>query len=126
MDLYPPKPLNCVLCSFRLPASSTMRSACLSLLLVTACWALPFRQSGFLDFMMEDEPGSGRPDVPDVTVHTGPIRPEAPRCPFRCQCHLRVIQCSDLGENKYHTVMVKYNPELFFWGFLGFVVLPVH
>ncbi|XP_024913617.1 decorin-like [Cynoglossus semilaevis] len=74
-----------------------MRSACLSLLLVTACWALPFRQSGFLDFMMEDEPGSGRPDVPDVTVHTGPIRPEAPRCPFRCQCHLRVIQCSDLG-----------------------------
>lgn len=73
-----------------------MRSACLSLLLVTACWALPFRQSGFLDFMMEDEPGSGdvltpAPRVPDVMF------PHIPKCPFRCQCHLRVIQCSDLG-----------------------------
>ncbi|KAK2859026.1 hypothetical protein Q5P01_003646 [Channa striata] len=70
----------------RLPASSTMRSVCLSLLLVTACWALPFRQSGFLDFMMEDEEASGLPS-----------EPEGPKCPFRCQCHLRVIQCSDLG-----------------------------
>ncbi|KAG7497422.1 decorin [Solea senegalensis] len=69
-----------------------MRSACLSLLLVTACWALPFRQSGFLDFMLEDEPGSGL--IPDLTV---PAMPEGPKCPFRCQCHLRVIQCSDLG-----------------------------
>ncbi|XP_071358115.1 decorin [Trachinotus anak] len=79
-----------------------MRSACLSLLLVTACWALPFRQSGFLDFMMEDEPGSALPtdspgpDSPetDLTVHVMPV---GPKCPFRCQCHLRVIQCSDLG-----------------------------
>ncbi|CAL8242486.1 unnamed protein product [Merluccius merluccius] len=72
-----------------------MRSACLSLLLATACWALPpFRQSGFMDFMMEDEAGSGdrvsAPVVPDV-VERGPV------CPFRCQCHLRVTQCSDLG-----------------------------
>ncbi|CAI5636129.1 unnamed protein product [Oreochromis niloticus] len=69
-----------------------MRSACLSLLLVTACWALPFRQSGFLDFMMEDE-GSGDP------VTESPLPPVigGPKCPFRCQCHLRVIQCSDLG-----------------------------
>ncbi|KAM8907715.1 decorin isoform 1-T2 [Spinachia spinachia] len=71
-----------------------MRSVCLSLLLVTACWALPFRQSGFLDFMMEDEPGSGSPDE-----RNGPSTdvPSGPKCPFRCQCHLRVIQCSDLG-----------------------------
>nr|XP_020455250.1 decorin [Monopterus albus]XP_020455251.1 decorin [Monopterus albus] len=72
-----------------------MRSACLSLLLVTACWALPFRQSGFLDFMMEDEAGSGVTEAPpglDI-----PFIPEGPKCPFRCQCHLRVIQCSDLG-----------------------------
>uniref|UniRef100_A0A4W5K414 Decorin n=1 Tax=Hucho hucho TaxID=62062 RepID=A0A4W5K414_9TELE len=48
-----------------------MRSACLSLLLVTACWSLPFHLSGL---------------------------PEGPKCPFRCQCHLRVVQCSDLGE----------------------------
>lgn len=72
-----------------------MRSVCLSLLLVTACWALPFRQSGFLDFMMDD-PGSG--DIPDVIPDLA-VRPmpDGPKCPFRCQCHLRVIQCSDLG-----------------------------
>ncbi|XP_057711598.1 decorin [Corythoichthys intestinalis] len=78
-----------------------MRSACLSLLLVTACWALPFRQSGFLDFMMEDEAGSGVPELQPTKVdveesYAMPI-PEGPRCPFRCQCHLRVVQCSDLG-----------------------------
>ncbi|XP_038548110.1 decorin-like [Micropterus salmoides] len=72
-----------------------MRSACLSLLLITACWALPFRQSGFLDFMMEDEAGSGLPGEP---TDSGPsVVPDGPKCPFRCQCHLRVIQCSDLG-----------------------------
>ena len=81
-----------------------MRSAGLSLLLVTACWALPFRQSGFMDFMMEDEPGSGHeafpgPTVPDVA---GPVAGPAagPMCPFRCQCHLRVTQCSDLGRRR--------------------------
>lgn len=70
-----------------------MRSACLSLLLVTACWALPFRQSGFLDFMMEDE-GSGT-EEPKVIM---PEMPPEHKCPFRCQCHLRVVQCSDLGK----------------------------
>uniref|UniRef100_W5NHY4 Decorin n=1 Tax=Lepisosteus oculatus TaxID=7918 RepID=W5NHY4_LEPOC len=56
------------------------------------CWALPFRQSGFLDFMFED--GSG--DItPTPTLDMQP--PAGPVCPFRCQCHLRVIQCSDLG-----------------------------
>uniref|UniRef100_A0A8C7ZAP6 Decorin n=2 Tax=Oryzias sinensis TaxID=183150 RepID=A0A8C7ZAP6_9TELE len=82
----------------RLPFSSTMRSACLFLLLVTACWALPFRQSGFLDFMMEDDPGSGVTEVPE-----GRGLPDVdlgPDCPFMCQCHLRVIQCSDLGLKK--------------------------
>nr|XP_046235169.1 decorin [Scatophagus argus] len=72
-----------------------MRSVCLSLLLVTACWALPFRQSGFLDFMMEDEPGSG--DLDQTKTIDFPVMPTGPKCPFRCQCHLRVIQCSDLG-----------------------------
>uniref|UniRef100_A0A1A7XK01 Decorin n=1 Tax=Iconisemion striatum TaxID=60296 RepID=A0A1A7XK01_9TELE len=71
-----------------------MKTACLSLLLVTACWALPFHQTGFLDFMMEDEPGSGTPLPPKE-----PELPEigGPKCPFRCQCQRRVIQCSDLG-----------------------------
>ncbi|XP_041934807.1 decorin [Alosa sapidissima] len=82
-----------------------MRSACLSLLLVSACWALPFRQTGFMDFMMEDEPGSGVPDNTDRSAPAGPVgrvpgpgsMPPQPVCPFRCQCHLRVVQCSDLG-----------------------------
>ncbi|KAM6986365.1 decorin [Aplochiton taeniatus] len=74
-----------------------MRSACLSLLLVTACWAVPFRQSGFLDFMMDD-PGSGLPDEPTrVYEDIPPMMPGGHQCPFRCQCHLRVVQCSDLG-----------------------------
>lgn len=75
-----------------------MRLACLTLLLVSACWALPFRQSGFLDFMMEDEAISG--DGPSVVIPKEDVPPEVPvgpGCPFRCQCHLRVVQCSDLG-----------------------------
>ncbi|XP_073693864.1 decorin [Garra rufa] len=79
-----------------------MKSACLSLLLVSVCWALPFRQSGFMDFMMEDEAGSGVPMPPTrrPPVQMPPLLPELPDgpiCPFRCQCHLRVAQCSDLG-----------------------------
>ncbi|XP_056131744.1 decorin [Lampris incognitus] len=77
-----------------------MRSACLSLLLVTACWALPFRQSGVLDFTMEDEAGSGLPDVVTIPEVYSPAGPVGARCPFRCQCHLRVVQCSDLGLKK--------------------------
>ncbi|XP_048404635.2 decorin [Stegostoma tigrinum] len=53
--------------------------------LIAASWAKPFHQAQFLDFMMEDE-GSGL--FPDT---------EMPVCPFGCQCHLRVVQCSDLG-----------------------------
>lgn len=107
--VYPARFLNCVLLSSRPPASSTMRSACLSLLLVTACWALPFRQSGFLDFMMEDEVGSG--DKDGTKDDRFPVMPEGPKCPFRCQCHLRVIQCSDLGKipNRLYCVQF-YHP----------------
>ncbi|KAL6459605.1 hypothetical protein MHYP_G00313640 [Metynnis hypsauchen] len=89
-----------------------MRLACLTLLLVSVCWALPFRQSGFLDFMMDEEPGSALPEPRPPTdrrppkipkVPEAPVIPEitdiplGPVCPFRCQCHLRVVQCSDLG-----------------------------
>uniref|UniRef100_A0A3Q2ECI6 LRRNT domain-containing protein n=1 Tax=Cyprinodon variegatus TaxID=28743 RepID=A0A3Q2ECI6_CYPVA len=70
-----------------------MRTACLFLLLITACWALPFHQTGFLDFMMEDDAGSGIP-----VGETPRSDPVGPKCPFRCQCHLRVVQCSDLGK----------------------------
>ncbi|MEQ2203860.1 hypothetical protein XENOCAPTIV_004666, partial [Xenoophorus captivus] len=86
-----------------LSASSTMRTACLSLLLVTACWALPFHQTGFLDFMMEDDAGSGVTPDPNGSGPSG--EPVGPKCPFRCQCHLRVIQCSDLGKTTHLQVM---------------------
>ncbi|XP_039617736.1 decorin [Polypterus senegalus] len=83
-----------------------MKLAILLLLLATACWAKPFFQSGIFDFMMDE--GSADPNEPviETTVKT-PLRPVTlepelpvfpePVCPFRCQCHLRVIQCSDLG-----------------------------
>lgn len=113
-DSEPPQSFElCPLVLQAPPARSTMRSACLSLLLVTACWALPFRQSGFLDFMMEDEAGSGDvtmeragPAAPRVPPQVDTLMPPEPKCPFRCQCHLRVVQCSDLG--KYF----KLNPTL--------------
>eukprot|EP00069_Balaena_mysticetus_P004744 bmy_04652T0 len=48
--------------------------------------------------MLEDEAsGIG----PDDRFHEVPeFEPQAPVCPFRCQCHLRVVQCSDLGLDK--------------------------
>uniref|UniRef100_A0A8D0L252 Decorin n=1 Tax=Sphenodon punctatus TaxID=8508 RepID=A0A8D0L252_SPHPU len=57
------------------------------LLLLPVCWATPFHQKGLFDFMLEDESGSAT--IPEVEP--------MPVCPFRCQCHLRVVQCSDLG-----------------------------
>ncbi|XP_062989877.1 decorin [Elgaria multicarinata webbii] len=67
-----------------------MKVAVLFLLLLPLCLAKPFHQKGLFDFMLEDEAGSGTPELP------GPY-PPIPVCPFRCQCHLRVVQCSDLG-----------------------------
>ncbi|KAJ8007187.1 hypothetical protein DPEC_G00114930 [Dallia pectoralis] len=92
--LKPPRCLSHASSEHRHLDIGTMRSACLSLLLVTACWSLPFQQTGFMDFMMEDDPGSGSPDIEDKGP---PEVPEGPKCPFRCQCHLQVTQCSDLG-----------------------------
>ncbi|XP_030049917.1 biglycan [Microcaecilia unicolor] len=60
-------------------------------------WALPFEQRGFWDFSMDD----GLPMMNDEEEGSGtppPVLPPVPMdCPFGCQCHLRVIQCSDLG-----------------------------
>lgn len=58
--------------------------------------------------MMEDEAGSG--DEPLPATRRPPLKlppmevdqdivPDGPFCPFRCQCHLRVSQCSDLGKH---------------------------
>uniref|UniRef100_F6Q8B1 Decorin n=1 Tax=Monodelphis domestica TaxID=13616 RepID=F6Q8B1_MONDO len=68
-----------------------MKATIIFLLLVPACWAKPF-QTGLFDFMLEDE-ASG--DV--STERFLSPDPMGPICPFRCQCHLRVVQCSDLG-----------------------------
>lgn len=67
-----------------------MKLAILFLLFLPLCLAKPFYQRGLFDFMLEDEAGSG---TPEPTVY-----PLMPVCPFRCQCHLRVVQCSDLGK----------------------------
>ncbi|XP_021514527.1 decorin [Meriones unguiculatus] len=75
-----------------------MKATLILLLLAQVSWAGPFEQRGLFDFMLEDE-ASGMseedqrlplPDLPD-------IMPLVPECPFSCQCHLRVVQCSDLG-----------------------------
>ncbi|XP_068951245.1 decorin isoform X3 [Petaurus breviceps papuanus] len=60
------------------------------LLLVPLCWAKPF-QTGLFDFMLEDEASGVGP-----TDRIFDLDPLGPVCPFRCQCHLRVVQCSDL------------------------------
>uniref|UniRef100_A0A8C5W5Y3 Biglycan n=1 Tax=Leptobrachium leishanense TaxID=445787 RepID=A0A8C5W5Y3_9ANUR len=66
-----------------------------------SCNALPFEQRGFWDFSMDDGPnmmqdeGSGLPTGPIPTDL--PSMPPMDLCPFGCHCHLRVVQCSDLG-----------------------------
>lgn len=70
-----------------------MRTTIIFILLLPICWAKPFHQRGLFDFMLEDE---GSASEIDSTIE-GPVRPVEPFCPFRCQCHLRVVQCSDLG-----------------------------
>ncbi|XP_072257340.1 decorin [Pyxicephalus adspersus] len=66
-----------------------MRAAIILTLFVTFCYSKPFHQRGIFDFMLEDD-GSGIEAKED-------IEPVGPMCPFRCQCHLRVVQCSDIG-----------------------------
>uniref|UniRef100_A0A5F9CGV4 Decorin n=1 Tax=Oryctolagus cuniculus TaxID=9986 RepID=A0A5F9CGV4_RABIT len=75
-----------------------MTATLILLLLAQVSWAGPFQQRGLFDFMLEDEasgigPDERAPELPDLDM-LGPV------CPFRCQCHLRVVQCSDLGLDK--------------------------
>ncbi|KAM6215107.1 decorin isoform 1-T1 [Rhynchocyon petersi] len=64
-----------------------MKATIIFLLLAQASWAGPFQQRGLFDFMLEDEGSALDPDEEYLPFG----------CPFRCQCHLRVVQCSDLG-----------------------------
>ena len=73
-----------------------MKATIIFFLVAQVSWAGPFQQKGLFDFMLEDEASGIGPDhrfreVPE-------LEPMGPVCPFRCQCHLRVVQCSDLGE----------------------------
>lgn len=75
-----------------------MKVTLIFLLLAQVSWAGPFQQRGLFDFMLEDEasgigPEDRVPELPELEA-LGPV------CPFRCQCHLRVVQCSDLGLDK--------------------------
>uniref|UniRef100_A0A8D2AW29 Decorin n=1 Tax=Sciurus vulgaris TaxID=55149 RepID=A0A8D2AW29_SCIVU len=72
-----------------------MKVTLIFLLLAQVSWAGPFQQRGLFDFMLEDEASGIGPEdhVPELPE----LEPLGPVCPFRCQCHLRVVQCSDLG-----------------------------
>ncbi|MBZ3871756.1 Decorin [Sciurus carolinensis] len=75
-----------------------MKVTLIFLLLAHVSWAGPFQQRGLFDFMLEDEASGIGPEdhVPELPE----LEPLGPVCPFRCQCHLRVVQCSDLGLDK--------------------------
>ncbi|XP_059241903.1 biglycan [Mustela nigripes] len=72
--------------------------------LLAVSQTLPFEQKGFWDFTLDDglpmlndeeasgaETTSGVPDLDSLTPTFSAM------CPFGCHCHLRVVQCSDLG-----------------------------
>ncbi|XP_006889575.1 PREDICTED: decorin isoform X4 [Elephantulus edwardii] len=75
-----------------------MKATLIFFLLAQVSWAGPFQQKGLFDFMLDEEASGLAPEekVPEITEYElmGPV------CPFRCQCHLRVVQCSDLGLDK--------------------------
>lgn len=74
-----------------------MKGTIIFLLLAQVSWAGPFQQRGLFDFMLEDEASGISPEEHFPIFHDE-LQPMGPVCPFRCQCHLRVVQCSDLGE----------------------------
>ncbi|XP_011789058.1 PREDICTED: decorin isoform X4 [Colobus angolensis palliatus] len=82
-----------------------MKVTIILLLLAQVSWAGPFQQRGLFDFMLEDEASGIGPELPDDRDFEPPL---GPVCPFRCQCHLRVVQCSDL-EKKYCNNLSLYN-----------------
>lgn len=75
-----------------------MKTTLLLLLLVQVSWAGPFEQRGLFDFMLEDEASGAGPEDSGLPPDLPHLEPLGPVCPFRCQCHLRVVQCSDLGK----------------------------
>ncbi|XP_056896153.1 biglycan b [Takifugu flavidus] len=85
--MWPHYPLLLWLCAVRLLSPSS---------------ALPFEQRGFWDFTMDSlEKGEMMTMIRDEEEGSTPTEPTSvptfATCPFGCQCHLRVVQCSDLG-----------------------------
>lgn len=83
-----------------LPHHSLLLFLCLARLLSPSA-ALPFEQKGFWDFAMDSMDSGGmmtmmRDEEEGSADETLPI--DVPTCPFGCHCHLRVVQCSDLGQ----------------------------
>lgn len=90
-----------------LPGMPTMWPLWLLASLLALSQALPFEQKGFWDFtlddglpMLNDEEASGADTtsgIPDLDSLTPTF---SAMCPFGCHCHLRVVQCSDLGQSQ--------------------------
>ncbi|XP_030662678.1 biglycan [Nomascus leucogenys] len=65
--------------------------------------ALPFEQKGFWDFTLDDGPFMMNDEEASGADTSGVLDPDSvtptysAMCPFGCHCHLRVVQCSDLG-----------------------------
>ncbi|XP_011857624.1 PREDICTED: biglycan isoform X1 [Mandrillus leucophaeus] len=65
--------------------------------------ALPFEQRGFWDFTLDDGPFMMNDEEASGADTSGVLDPDSvtptysAMCPFGCHCHLRVVQCSDLG-----------------------------
>lgn len=76
-----------------------MKATLIFLLLAQVSWAGPFQQRSIFDFseLLAVDGGSGAGVDEHPTDDPG-LDTMGPVCPFRCQCHLRVVQCSDLGE----------------------------
>lgn len=76
-----------------------MKGTIIFLLLAQVSWAGPFQQRGLFEFLLDDE-ASGISPEEQFPILPDEVQPMGPVCPFRCQCHLRVVQCSDLGLDK--------------------------
>lgn len=78
-----------------------MKATLIFLLLAQVSWAGPFQQRSIFDFseLLAVDGGSGAGVDEHPTDDPG-LDTMGPVCPFRCQCHLRVVQCSDLGLDK--------------------------